>query len=95
MSEPTLELPPSPGAEATSGAEAAGAALTGSAAAKPGPERVVPALGALLVVIAVTSLMDDAGIAEIAWWVPFLLAAVAVGAGLAALTIVRLLRAPT
>ncbi len=78
LSEPTLELHPPP--------DAAGVVP------RPGPERVVPVLGALLVVIAVTSLVDDAGIADVAWWIPLLLAALAAGAALTVLTIARLLR---
>lgn len=46
----------------------------------PPPERVAPIIGAFVVIVAVSSLLDDTGLLRHPWWVP-----VVVGVALAAL----------
>lgn len=58
---------------------------------EPRPTRVTPAVGALLVVVAVTSLVDDAGLVSVRWWVPFAAAAILGALAVVALTVRRLL----
>lgn len=57
----------------------------------PRPERMAPAIGAFVVIIALSSLLDDTGLLRHPWWVP-LVVGVTVGAvALMARTVQRLL----
>ena len=58
---------------------------------EPRRPRVTPAVGALLVAVAVTSLLDDADLVSLRWWIPFAVAAVLAALAVVALTVRRLL----
>ncbi len=58
---------------------------------EPRPTRVTPAVGALLVVVAVTSLLDDADLVSVRWWLPFAGAGLVAALAVVALTVRRLL----
>jgi hypothetical protein len=61
--DPTIEVPSTP-----TEMRAPHAVPVGGRAERARPERVVPVLGAIVVVTAVLSLLDDLGIATVPWW---------------------------
>lgn len=60
-------------------------------AADPGRERVAPAIGVVLVVVAVLSLLDDAEVFDSSPVLPFVLVTVVAALALATRTAIRLL----
>ena len=60
--------------------------------AHPPQERVAPAIGLLVVVIAASSLLDDTGVLEHPWWVSLAIGLAAFAVLLVARTVAELLR---
>ena len=56
------------------------------------PELLAPAVGILVVIVAVSSLLDDTGLLEHPWWVSLVVAATAAAIALTARTVVKLIQ---
>lgn len=54
------------------------------------PERVAPAIGVLVVIVALSSLLDDTGLLRHPWWVPLIVGLVVASVVLMARTVRRL-----